>query len=317
MSSTTEGIDYSLRQNKTIERLIVFDGLRSVVNRLELKNLVYVGFGSVWFSDFHLAHKTLAIQTMISIEADDVTYLRAKYNAPYRTVEVEHGWSSAVLPKLVDRGDLADRPWVVWLDYDNELDEGKLQELSDLIRDCPPDSFIITTFPAAAGSFGAPINRAAAVEQMFGDAAPPEPLPLSDYKGDAMAPVLRGCVQRYLGNQAVTYGRGFVPTFSLCYRDGTAMVTVGGFVASGASQATVEAMVADVSWAGTPAGVIQTPPLTERELHALLQLLPPEEKTVVTREQLVDKLGFDLKQEQLDSFQSQYLRYPSFAQISR
>src|SRR5215469_15284764 len=100
MPSTTNIVNYSLRHNKCIERAIVFDGIRLILNQLSAMNAVYIGFGSAWFSDFLLAHRILGIQEMISIEADPVTYKRAVFNRPYRTLEVLEGESSDRTPEL-------------------------------------------------------------------------------------------------------------------------------------------------------------------------------------------------------------------------
>ena len=58
---------------------------------------------------------------MVSIESHDIGCSRAKFNAPYSTVRVQHGLSTAILPKLLDDPSLADRPWMLWLHYDYEF----------------------------------------------------------------------------------------------------------------------------------------------------------------------------------------------------
>src|SRR3954470_6008578 len=121
---STNYVDFSIRQNKTIERGIVFMGLSRLRRALDGMEFVYVGLGSVWFVDFDLAHRELGIETMVSIEADDVLYERARFNKPYRTVEVVRGYSYDVIPLLLsDRADLTSHPWIVWLDYDEAMDE--------------------------------------------------------------------------------------------------------------------------------------------------------------------------------------------------
>ena len=75
-------VNYSLRPSKGIQRQIVFDGIRMLKSRLELSEMIYVGLGSIWFSDFVQAHKSLDIRRMVSIEADDTGYCRARFNKP-------------------------------------------------------------------------------------------------------------------------------------------------------------------------------------------------------------------------------------------
>ena len=93
-------VNYSLRPSKAIQRQLVFEGVRSLQAHLDLERLVYVGFGSIWFSDFLMAHKLLGVDDMVSIEADDIGFQRAIFNSPYATVRVRHGNSFDVLPSL-------------------------------------------------------------------------------------------------------------------------------------------------------------------------------------------------------------------------
>ena len=94
--SSTNIINFSLRQNKSIERSIVFDCLGDIVRFLKLDDLgQHVGFGSVWFVHFVLAHRLLGIDNNdLYLEQDDVTDARAKFNKLYRTLEVMKGISS-------------------------------------------------------------------------------------------------------------------------------------------------------------------------------------------------------------------------------
>ena len=91
--SSTGAVNFSVRQNKAIERLLAFESLRRLLMLNDDLDYVYVGLGSVWFVDFDMAHRELSIDTMISIEADDVVFRRAEFNKPFRTVEVIHGLS--------------------------------------------------------------------------------------------------------------------------------------------------------------------------------------------------------------------------------
>lgn len=317
MSSSSNVVNYSLRQNKSIERSIVFDGARLLADRLRLQDLVYVGFGSVWFSDFHQAHRQLDITTMLSIEADEVTHARAVYNAPYRTVEVVKGLSNEVLPGLLEREEIRERPWVVWLDYDKVLDELKLEELGKLVVALPPDSFLVTTFSATGGPYGKqPASRPARLKQLFGSVAP-EGLDVDDYKDEALARVLAQTTQDFLLKQAVDYSRlgSYVPAFRLTYKDGTPMVTVGGFLPSVANRAEAVAATADASWLGILDQTIDTPPLTAKESLALQEALPVATAPLTRAD--VQAMGFDLEDGQVDSFQRHYLRYPTFSQLSK
>src|SRR3546814_152204 len=76
---------------------------------------------------------------MISIEAHEVGYQRASFNVPYATVKVLQGTSNTVLPDLYQDENLANRPWLLWLDYDGAFDESvrseeHTSELQSLMR---------------------------------------------------------------------------------------------------------------------------------------------------------------------------------------
>lgn len=72
-----DSVNYSLRPSKSVQRGLVFEGLRAVSNSVDLRNAVYIGFGSIWFTDFVMAHKVLNIDDMVSIEANEIGFRRA------------------------------------------------------------------------------------------------------------------------------------------------------------------------------------------------------------------------------------------------
>ena len=118
-----DAINYSLRPSKSIQRGLVFEGVRSLNTELFPDGLTYIGMGSIWFTDFVLAHKTLRVTRSISIEANEIGFSRARFNAPYATVEVVKGMTTDQLPRLLADQDVAERPAMIWLDYDYELNE--------------------------------------------------------------------------------------------------------------------------------------------------------------------------------------------------
>ena len=130
-------VNYSLRPSKNIQRQIVFEGMQVIKSQLGLVDMVYVGLGSIWFTDFVMAHKSLDIRDMVSMESDDIGYSRAIFNKPYATVHVRHGHSSRVLAELYKDDMFCLRPWVVWLDYDVHLDEALRDDIRSVIEKSP------------------------------------------------------------------------------------------------------------------------------------------------------------------------------------
>jgi hypothetical protein len=314
--SSTNIVNFSLRQNKSIERAIAFECIGLVLKQLGIADAVYVGFGSVWFEDFMLAHRFLGIETMISIEQNPVVYKRAIFNRPYRTVEVWDGDSAEVIPFLLQQVEFASRPWVVWLDHDYEITEDRLDELVDLIRTLPPNSFLLITFSALPGKYGRASERPQRVRDLFGDAAP-ETLSVRNFKEDAScARILAQATEDLLLSTAIQSARpgAYVPAVNLTYKDSVPMVTVGGVLPSEANHGSVKALVESVGWPGRVSRMIDAPPLTHKEVMALQSLLP--NKNNPTRED-VQNMGFDLEETHLKSYVDHYLRWPQFAQVAR
>jgi hypothetical protein len=106
---------------------------------------------------------------------------------------------------------------------------------------------------------------------------------------------------------------GFVPAFRLVYTDTATMVTVGGVLPAKGALPAVRAAISAQRWPALVDKTIVAPHLTLREAGALQAQLPSGKK--LTR-RLVQRLGFDLEEEQISSFEEFYKYYPSFAQIS-
>lgn len=313
--SSTARIDYSIRQNKSIERSIIFDGLRTIYSSLYSDTaLLYIGFGSVWFTDFHLAHRHLGAAQMISIELDEITAKRAEFNKPYRTVRVIPGDSNDIIPDLLDQDSLGALPWIAWLDYDKAMDEDRLKQLDDLIRYIPDGSTVLTTFSATPGQYGKPNRRAEFVQDLLGFASPPDLKNIDLRDPDSLSQLLAVNVERRLCSISIDAGRTpAVPSFRLRYRDGTPMVTVGLHLPNGETQPDVRRLVDSSSWPGFVNSAITTPPLTTREIGAIRAMLPASGR--LTRADL-QSAGFDLEDDQLDAFTEHYNRYPTFAQLA-
>lgn len=312
--SSSSTINFSLRHNKAIERSIAFDVLLGARDALG-EGAVYVGFGSLWFKDFQMAHRLLGIERMVSIEGDEDVLNRVEFNRPFGNIEIAPGWSTEVLPRLLEREDLASRPWIIWLDYDSSMTDDRLEELADLVGNLQPGSAILTTFCARASLYGADVaSRREAVADIFGqDIVAPE-LSDDDFKGEGLMRTLAHCTLDYLRSQAISMGRpgGFVPGLRLLYRDSVNMVTVGGFLPEVAQAAPLRQRTAQPDWLGFEDRVLETQPLTMRETLALSRLLPAEASLT---EQDVAALGFELGSDQIRLFERYYHRYPSFVEI--
>lgn len=128
MSSSFKRIDYSLRPAKHAERRMLCDVFRKLRPFWKVEEYVYVGFGSIWFSDFALVHRSLGIKDMVSIEQVETARGRIEDNKPFR-IPVDYRKSKEALPDL---------DWVrnqfLWLDYDDPLSTEMLHDMRTVAR---------------------------------------------------------------------------------------------------------------------------------------------------------------------------------------
>ena len=308
-----DAVNYSLRPSKSIQRAIVFDGVRRLQFHLDLNQPIYVGFGSIWFTDFVIAHKLVGIQDMVSIERHEVGFRRAVFNSPFATVDVKLGLSSAVLPSLYAEKIFRQRPWMIWLDYDSALDESIRDDARSVIENVPENSLLLLTFNGNEQSYGTPPDRPYRLRDLLGGVVPDE-LSKDACKGGRMQETLADFAIAYMKSVAADQARpgGFVPAFRAIYKDSTPMVTVGGVLPSRGAARIAEDVVTKTGWPCCPGKPIIAPLLTTREATVLQSQLPSANGL---SRALVRKLGFDLEDDQIEAFEKYYRHYPAFAQI--
>ena len=315
--SSTSTINFSLRQNKAIERNIAFDALQQG-GRFLGEDPVYVGLGSVWFQDFHLAHRILGISTMVSIEQHKQVFDRAEFNKPFKNISVRLGNSNEVINDLLDDDELNMRPWVVWLDYDSIIDRDRLAELHRLVALLPDGSALLATFNANARTYAKETQqRLTVLNNIFGPNVVkrvlPDPNATTPLRDTGFMETLAECVNISLSSRSSSsISGGYLPAIRLLYKDSVNMVTVGGFLPSSSQVVACKAMVNHSDWCGFETILIKSQPLTLKEMQALCQLVPTEDRLT---SQQVESLGFKLEDDQLRLFERHYLRYPMYAEI--
>jgi hypothetical protein len=306
-------VNYSLRPSKSIQRQIVFAGVRELQSNLDLERLVYLGFGSIWFTDFLMAHKLLGVDDMVSIESHEIGYVRAVFNSPYATVRVKHGISGIILPTLYGDEIIGQRPWLIWLDYDYEFNESVRDDVRSLVENAPANSIVIFTFNGRESKYGTAQERPVRLRELFG-AVVPDDLSKASCKDEKMQETLANLALDYMQAVAADLSRpgGFIPAVRVIYKDSAPMVTVGGVLpAKGAARTTVDVVGRHV-WPCRPEKPIVAPHLTMREATLLQSQLP---KAAPLSREVVRGLGFDLDDAQIETFQLYYKQYPAFAQI--
>lgn len=322
-------INYSIRTNKNIERKLVFDTLLRLKQPFSLECHRYIGFGSMWFVDFVLAHRMLGIRSMWSIERNDNAD-RADYNRPYDCVHIKPGLCAGVLEGMSDAEWSV--PSIAWLDYDGIFDSDVRTDCERYLNKTAAGSALIVSVNAERRSYrptGNPQEGRPSIDtlrELLGNAVPADALPLGrrDVDPDEFPGLLMQSISNFMtstvhssGRQSDGYLDRFVPLFLLQHRDAAQMVTVGGTVVSWRQMATLESAL------GRAAGALQSGdaairdvldliPVTMKEKLALDRLLPCADEQFAER---FSASGIKLKLEQAAKYRRLYTHFPVFAEL--
>jgi hypothetical protein len=115
--STAKFVSYDLRPAKQTERRLLLDFLRCASEvGLTISDYRYVGMGGTMFYDFHLIHRFLGVNRMISLERDPAMHPRSAFNRPFEFITVSNESVADFLAR--DRDETVT---IYWLDYDDGL----------------------------------------------------------------------------------------------------------------------------------------------------------------------------------------------------
>lgn len=273
-------IDYSVRPAKAIERRMMVDIVRRLDRTAALVYYRYVGFGSLYFSDFSLFHKVLGIRELISIEREVDDELRFRFNLPYAPIELRFGDAADVLPSLS-----WDERSIVWLDYDGRLKLDKLDDLAFLVRNVAPGSVVaVTVNVQPTDKVEGRLARACSTLDTL--------VPLkyndenlggwgcADLAWDVISERIRTALDERNTGKSQSAKVGYKQLFHFRYRDGARMLTTGGMFYDSPMEAHVGLCAfEDFHFCknGAEAFEIVIPRLTLREMRLLDSLLPSGE----------------------------------------
>jgi hypothetical protein len=224
--STARFISYDVRPAKQVERLILIDILRVGADcGLPITQYRYVGMGANRFYDFLLVHKYIGINEMVSLEHDPVMFKRAKFNAPYKFIDVQPMSAADFISD-----DSWTRPTISWLDYDGGVSGGMVRDIIALSSGVKLGDFLFVT------AFGGPPEvtdgmndeeRHAWVQDNIGETA--GNVERSDVEKANFPKAVFKILSAAFRNAFATRTDGdFVPMLQVVYSDSTPMVTVGG-----------------------------------------------------------------------------------------
>jgi hypothetical protein len=231
MPGSYELINYGLRPAKSIERKMLSEATRRLAQFGPLEDLTYIGFGSTYFSDFSLFHKSLGIHRMVSVEKDVVNERRFDFNKPFRCIDLRPGHSNAVLPTLV-----WNQRTVAWLDYDDQLDTQALADVRFICMNVYPGSFLIVSVNAHPDGYDEHNPRLPQLIERVGEEKIPNGIAEKDLAAWGTASISRRIITNEI-RETLIERNGALPfekqvlykqLFYFQYADGAKMVTAGG-----------------------------------------------------------------------------------------
>ncbi len=289
-------VNYALRPAKAIERRMLCAAFERLHPFQRIQDYRYVGFGSIYFSDFQLLHRELGITDMLSIEKDVLAKACFRFNRPYKCIRLKFATSAEVLPTLNWR-----RRTILWLDYDDRLNLNIFADIATVCLRATSGSLIVISVNAQADAepskedrdlyqeeTGKPFDlseyRLRIVKELIGEKLPVG-ISGADLRGQDLAKVFREIIHNEIVEQ-LSIRNAMLPAeekilyrqlFHFRYKDGAQMLTVGGILYRAAEKQVVAACGFDTLpfiRSGPVHCSIKAPCLTSREIRHLNSQLP-------------------------------------------
>jgi hypothetical protein len=279
-------IDYSLRPAKHAERRMLAEIFRKLRPFWPVEDYTYIGLGSLWFSDFILFHRMLGVRRMVSIEREVASMERIKANKPFRSIRLDFRASSVVLPEL-----RWERPYFVWLDYDDPLNMDILLDVQTVAARAKSGTALAVTVQchrapdaAAADEDRSGPSALDRFRDRFGRDRVPEGISAEDLYGWPFAELSARMLRSELEASLAVRNSGpgavlmrFRPICDIEYEDGAKMRTiVGVFVSDSDHKKFADCEFNRLDFIGSTSGSmrIRVPVLTMREIRQLERRLP-------------------------------------------
>jgi hypothetical protein len=289
--SSANFISYDLRPAKQAERRILLDFLKCANEAgVTISDCRYVGMGGTMFYDFHLMHRFLGVNNMISLERDPDTHPRSEFNCPFDFIEVRNQTVAEFLAADDDEAKT-----IYWLDYDDGISSEIMADITTLGTRVKIGGFAFVTVYAHPPGVLEKLTNEARLEyfqENFGDFA--IDLSITDMENTSFPKTVYDMLIATFKNAFAprTDGR-FEILLRIHYRDSVPMVTVGGaFCPSNGVSRLTKRVETDLPF------LLRAPPyrirnlnLTERE-RVLFDLAVTKRRSNSRQSNSLRKLGF-------------------------
>ena len=328
MAASYRQINYSLRPAKAIERKMLCEAFQRLYPFAKIETYRYVGFGSIYFSDFYLFHNALGMDDMVSIEKDAHAQKCFEFNRPYSCVRLDFGLASEVLPELDWQAKT-----IIWLDYDGKLNEMVLSDVTSVCARASSGTMLLVSVNAQADGepdeekrqkyreeTGKPFDihcyRLREFNNRVEEDLPPE-VTGRELRGEQIAKISRKLIDNKIA-ESLASRNGPLPDaeklmyrqiFNFHYRDGARMLTVGGIFFETDEESKFNACSFDelpFVCSGEEAYTIKVPCLTLKEMRHLNAQLPEREGTSLDIP--------DVPPEDVEAYAKLYRYFPTFAE---
>ena len=281
-------IDYSLRPAKFAERRMlceIFSRLRSFAS---LESYQYVGFGSIWYADCVLFHRSLGLGHLVSIEREVQYKDRFEFNLPYGNIDLKFGEAAQFLTGLNWGQRL-----IVWLDYDDPLSPPILDDVRTVFsRACSGTAFAVSVQVQRLCDKRQIYDEPKAIETgadlagYFGSERTPSGIEPRDLRGWGVAKTARRMILQEIeeGLRIANVGRRssqflqFRQVAAFEYADGAKMTTIVGMIVDQGQNGVFESCnFGDLPFYGTcekDTVRISVPLLTPKEMRHMDTRLP-------------------------------------------
>ena len=229
VQSTARYVSYDLRPAKQCERKMMIDSFGAAMESgFAIPDYRYVGMGGNRFYDFILIYKYLGINKMVSLEHDPKMLRRARYNCPYKFIEIDN----TTVGEFID-SDEFDGNSIFWMDYDAPISNVILGDIVKTAQSLELGDFLFATVcavpPKSLRNLSAK-NRLVEMQERFGDAG--KSLSMTDVEDAHFADAVYKILRSAFANAFAFIPNGsFCPFFSVEYADGLNMLTHGGLFA--------------------------------------------------------------------------------------